>query len=106
MRDKGGEGSKNVKNLRDVIYGWPLSQDDGISKGKMSPMQLSVSWRQCSAQRLRGVQYSVATWRISHAIIAYRIYGADAATATDRIHCQNRGGLGGRVGPNVLVYVV
>ena len=30
-----------------------LSQDDGISKGKMSPMQLSVSWRQCSGAHAR-----------------------------------------------------
>ena len=24
MRDKGGEGSKNPKKLRDVVYGWSL----------------------------------------------------------------------------------
>ena len=24
MHDKGGRGPKKVKNLRDVIYGWPL----------------------------------------------------------------------------------
>ena len=39
MRDKGGEGSKNPKNLRDVIYGWSLGVGLVVAVGQVAVQQ-------------------------------------------------------------------
>ena len=44
MRDKGGKGAKNPKNLRDVIYGWSLMRLANYSVAGECELQ-RLAWR-------------------------------------------------------------